>query len=81
MFALYQLLALCSVVPLVAGHGYVNNFITSSGTWSASNPYGEVNATSPFRKLIGYGPSTDFTSVNVTCGVRCAHFYSTVRIY
>ncbi|GLB40997.1 putative glycosyl hydrolase family 61 [Lyophyllum shimeji] len=63
-----SLVALCSLVPAVLGHGQVRNFIASSGTYPAADAYASPLPNSPIRKLNTYGPAADFTGKNITCG-------------
>jgi cellulase len=65
------LLPLLLAAPAVLGHGQVHNFLTADGTvWPAADAYAAANLTSPFRHVNTYGPVPDFTTSDITCGVR-----------
>jgi hypothetical protein len=72
MAVLSTLLALALATPSALAHGQVRNFIASSGVWAAADAYAAANSSSPIRKLNTYGPVPDFTTGDVTCGVRSA---------
>ncbi|KAI0275209.1 glycosyl hydrolase family 61-domain-containing protein [Gloeopeniophorella convolvens] len=66
-------LSLCvflSALPAVQGHGQVHTVYTTSpaATWVAADAYANANASSPLRKLNTYGPVSDFTTPEITCG-------------
>ena len=64
-----SLVLLAASLPAVLGHGQVHSVITSSGTYAAADAYAAVDPASPLRKLNTYGPPSDFTGPDITCGV------------
>ncbi|KAH7102653.1 glycosyl hydrolase family 61-domain-containing protein [Auriculariales sp. MPI-PUGE-AT-0066] len=59
---------LTPLLPLALAHGQLRVFSSSHGSWTAADAYGPSNASSPIRKVDWYGPATNFTSPNITCG-------------
>lgn len=68
---LFHTIAFVLLLPSALAHGNVKSFITSSGVWTAADPYAAAaNASSPFRKLNTNGPAANFIGADITCGVR-----------
>lgn len=75
-----SLVLIATSLPTVLGHGQVHSVITSSGTYAAADAYAAVDPTSPLRKLNTYGPPSDFTGPDITCGVSLGISHSVMQV-
>jgi len=59
-------------LPVVLGHGFVQQMVIGGKTYKGPSPYGSAKLDSPIRKIGSTNPITNVGSSDMTCGIRAA---------